>query len=224
VDLWTEQKALDACAHHWGFIAKRYKGIPNDRVSFDLLNEPANIKEETYVRVVKALVQAIRAEDPDRLIIADGLSWGRDPVYGLLDLGIGQSTRGYDPMEITHYKAGWVRSENFPEPAWPLKLKDRVVDKESLRRSRIEPWKAFAKKGGGVHVGEWGVFNRTPHKVALAFMRDSLDLWQEAGWGWAVWNFRGAFGVLDSGRTDVAYEDYRGHKLDREMLKLLQAG
>ena len=33
----------------------------------------------------------------------------------------------------------------------------------------------------------------------------------------------GSFGVLDSDREDVAYEDWRGHKLDRAMLDLLQA-
>jgi endoglucanase len=47
-------------------------------------------------------------------------------------------------------------------------------------------------------------------------------LWHEAGWGWAVWNFRGDFGVMDSGRADVAYEDFQGHKLDRKMLELLR--
>jgi endoglucanase len=55
-------------------------------------------------------------------------------------------------------------------------------------------------------------------------MRDQLALWREAGWGWALWNLRGSFGVLNSGRSDVAYEDFRGHKLDRAMLKLLLAG
>jgi hypothetical protein len=29
---------------------------------------------------------------------------------------------------------------------------------------------------------------------------------------------------MDSARGDVAYEDFNGHKLDREMLKALQAG
>jgi endoglucanase len=37
-----------------------------------------------------------------------------------------------------------------------------------------------------------------------------------------VWNFRGAFGILDSGRKDATYEDYHGHKLDRPMLELLR--
>jgi aryl-phospho-beta-D-glucosidase BglC (GH1 family) len=86
----------------------------------------------------------------------------------------------------------------------------------------LKPWREMAARGETVFVGEWGCHNRTPHPVALAWMRSWLDLWREARFGWAVWNFRGSFGVLDSGRTDVAYEDWHGHKLDREMLTLLQ--
>ena len=236
LDLWSDEEALEACAFHWAHFAKRYKGILSTQVSFDLLNEPAIIPEETYVRVVKRLVEAIRAEDSDRLIIADGLRWGREPVHGLVDLGIAQSTRGYDPMQISHYKASWIRgSDKWPEPTWPLKAlhevsaerseqnEDDVWDKERLRKERIEPWKELERKGVGVHVGEWGAFQHTPHKVVLAWMRDCLELWKEAGWGWAMWNFRGSFGILDSNRTDVKYEDFRGHKLDREMLELLLA-
>jgi endoglucanase len=223
LDLWSNEEALEACAFHWAHFAKRYRGIPNDQVSFDLLNEPPRIPEETYVSVAKRLVEAIRTEDPDRLVIADGLSWGRDPVHGLVDLGIAQSTRGYDPMQISHYKASWVRGDRWDEPTWPLKRGDQVMDKEWLRKGRIEPWKALERKGVGVHVGEWGAFRHTPHRVALAWMRDFLDLWKDAGWGWAMWNFRGAFGILDSGREDVQYEDFHGHKLDREMLELVQA-
>jgi hypothetical protein len=38
-----------------------------------------------------------------------------------------------------------------------------------------------------------------------------------------MWNFRGSFGVLDSNRTDITYETWHGHKLDRAMLELVQA-
>jgi endoglucanase len=224
--LWTEEKALAACAFHWAQLAKRYQGVPNDRLSFDLLNEPGEVPEETYVRVVKRLVQAIRAEDPQRLIMADGLRWGRDPVYGLAELGIAQSTRGYEPMQISHYRADWIHgSDKWPEPTWPLKLgANQVANKETLAKERVQPWKQLERKGVGVHVGEWGAFNRTPHKVVLAWMRDCLALWQDAGWGWALWELRGGFGVLDSLRADVEYESFRGHKLDRQMLNLLQQG
>jgi endoglucanase len=41
------------------------------------------------------------------------------------------------------------------------------------------------------------------------------------GLGWALWNLRGSFGILDSHRSDVDYEDFHGHKLDRKMLNVL---
>jgi endoglucanase len=222
LDLWKDEKALEACAFHWAHFARRYKGIPNERLSFDLLNEPPDIAEELYRKVVATLTKAIRQEDPQRLVIADGLRWGNSPVPSLASLGVAQSTRGYHPMQLTHYKASWVRGESWPEPTWPLKQGDKVIDKEALRKERILPFQELQKQGVGVHVGEWGVYNRTPHKVALAFMRDYLELWREAGWGWALWNLRGSFGILDSQREDVKYEDFRGHKLDREMLELIR--
>lgn len=226
LDLWTDAAALDACTVHWAMFARRYKGLPNREVSFDLLNEPPDISADTYVRVVKHLVAAIRAEDPQRLIIADGLRWGRDPVEGLVGLDIGQSTRGYDPMRVSHHKANWVNgSDKWAEPTWPLTEGEKPEwNKDRLRRERIAPWQALEKRGVGVHVGEWGAHNRTPYATTLAWMRDQLDLWKEAGWGWALWNLRGSFGILDSGRSDVDYEDFRGHKLDRAMLKVLQEG
>jgi endoglucanase len=227
LDLWSDEGALDACAFHWKHFARRYKGISSAQVSFDLINEPSTVSEATYARVVKRLVEAIRAEDPDRLIIADGLRWGREPVPALVELGVAQSTRGYEPMRISHWKASWIQgSEKWPEPTWPLAASggEGAWDKERLRKQSIEPWLALQRRGVGVHVGEWGAFHRTPHRAVLAWMRDCLALWKEAGWGWALWNFRGAFGVLDSERTDVHYEEFRGHKLDREMLEVLRAG
>lgn len=59
--------------------------------------------------------------------------------------------------------------------------------------------------------------------VVIAWMRDCLELWEEAGWDWAMWNFRGSFSILDGNRTDVNYQDVRGHNLDREMLVLVLA-
>jgi len=92
-----------------------------------------------------------------------------------------------------------------------------------MRERLIAPWKKLEAQGIGVMVGEFGAHNKTPHKAVLAWLRDLLALWKEAGWGWALWNFRGSFGILDSGRADVKYEDWHGRKLDRELLTLLQS-
>jgi endoglucanase len=220
--LWENEEAQKQFDFQWAGFARRYKGIPSARLSFNLVNEPANTTFEKYAKVARRVVKAIRAEDPERLVIADGLQWGRDPVFQLADLGIAQSTRGYDPFTLTHYMASWVNGERFPKPTWPIHEGKKILDRQWMYEDRIAPWRKLEAKGVGIHVGEWGAFNRTPHDVVLRWARDLLGLWKEAGWGWALWNFRGGFGILDSDRTDVAYEDHHGHKLDRKLLELLR--
>lgn len=223
LDLWTDEKALEAAVWQWNYFAGRYKGIGNQQLSFDLINEPANVGEPAYVKVITALVKGIRSVDPGRLIIADGLQYGTIPVFGLKDLDIGQSTRGYNPMQVSHYQASWVAGiKEWQKPDWNMKIGGETWDKAKLKRDYIEPWKKLEDAGVGIHVGEWGCYKFTPHAVALRWMEDCLSLWKEAGWGWSLWNLRGDFGIVDSGRKDVKYETYNGGKLDRKMLELLQ--
>jgi endoglucanase len=223
LNLWTDEEAQKQFDFQWSLLAKRYKDRPATEVSCNLVNEPDDkVKPEAYAKVVRRAAAAIHREDPRRLVLADGLSWGRVPVMELADAGVAQSTRGYDPFPLTHYKASWAGGERFPLPTWPLKENGQTEDREWLRRQQIDPWKKLEAKGVGVHVGEWGAYCYTPHDVVLGWMRDNLALWKEAGWGWSLWNFRGTFGVLDSERKDVAYEDFHGHKLDKKMLDLLR--
>lgn len=373
-NLWTDPEAQRVCALHWAMFAKRYRGIPNPQMSFNLLNEPGDVEGCDYARIVNLLVAAIRREDPDRLIIADGGQWGNQPVRELLPFKVAQSTRGYQPMSVSHYRAAWIKgSDAWPPPMWPVpqlghvlhsvekkdfggpliiegefpagttfririhvvsesanllvkadghKLLEKnlvcgpgqgewkesvwssewkiyqnvydqdytgrietaarklvievthgdwlsfdeigfnatndpqkesvirpnttqwglrpgtltltptnplqpfrstvVQDRDWLWRQYVEPFKKLQAQGVGVMVGEWGAFKQTPHEIAMQWMMDCLENWKKAGWGWALWNFRGSFGILDSGRTDATYEDFNGHQLDRKMLDLLQ--
>jgi len=221
-DLWKDQEALDAFCFHWELFARRYRGIPSRELSFDLVNEPPDVPREAHERVIRAAVKAIRDTDPERLIIIDGLRWGREPCPELTDLDIAQSTRAYDPMAVSHYQASWVHGEAFPTPVWPgLQFRGERWDRGKLEE-HYQPWIDLAKQGVGVHCGEAGAFNKTPHDVFLRWFRDVLDILKSNGIGYALWNFRGTFGVLDSGRADVTYEDWHGHKLDRKLLELLR--
>lgn len=222
LNLWKSDEAQELFDFQWSQFAKRYRGIPSTRVSFNLVNEPAKIPSADYAKVVRRVTAAIRAVDADRLVIADGLAWGTQPVPELADLDIAQATRGYYPMQISHYQAPWVHGERFAKPTWPLTDGGKTIDRDVMRQKQIEPWKELAAKGVGVMVGEWGAFNKTPHDVVLRWAADDLALWKDAGWGWVLWNFRGSFGIFDSQRVDVAYEDFQGHKLDRKFLDLLR--
>jgi endoglucanase len=226
-NIFEDQATLDAACFQWQHFAKRYRGIPSANLSFDLMNEPPSISDEAYLRVHGRLAEAIHEVDPDRLVICDGKGGGHTPVKGVDKFRMAQSTRGYQPFGISHYKAAWVGgSDKWPVPTWPLvERKDGkqvTWDRQRLREDRITPWQALEATGVGIHIGEWGCHNMTPHDVALAWMRENLELWAEAGWGWGLWNLRGSFGVLNSSRKDVTYERFRKMNLDRKMLVLLQ--
>jgi len=225
-NLWKDQEALEAFCFHWGFFAKRYKGVSPEFLSFNLVNEPSHPNEtmsrEDHERVIRKTVEYIRNIDSDRLIIVDGISYGNEPLPELIDLGVIQSCRGYLPMGLTHYKASWVGGENWPEPRWPGAWHYGELWDRGKLEEHYDKWFALITQGIGVHCGEAGAFKYTPHKVVLSWMRDLLEVLKERNIGFALWNFKGPFGILDSDRSDVEYVDWYGHKLDMEMLKLLQ--
>lgn len=239
--LWKSDEALEVFCRHWQFFAGRYRGVSSERLSFNLINEPPPPTETLpepqtlpmqdatraeHESVVRAAVAAIRAVDPARLIIADGMWYGRgEPCPELLDLGVAQSTRAYMPMGLSHYQAKWWRegSMDFPEPTWPGALE---ADHQPWTRQTLvdhyQAWTDLAAKGVGVHCGEAGCYIHTPHQVFLRWFEDVLDILTGHNIGYALWNFRGDFGILDSNRADVDYEEFHGHKLDRKLLNLLQ--
>ncbi|MBN2352264.1 MAG: cellulase family glycosylhydrolase [Spirochaetales bacterium] len=372
--LWADSGTQERFARLWGIFAERYRGVSSRDLSFNLVNEPGEVEPAVYAEVMMKAIEAVRSVDPYRLILADGVRWGQAPVTGLSGGWIIQAARGYSPMEVTHYRAGWIQgSDSWPAPSWPMpkpipaflygpqksefhsplvlrfraereirlsvtvhqvsalsrlvvktdgriafektfkpgpgqgewkqsvfqkqwniyqnvydktysavvpagtsevsientegdwltlseiriepygaKVRRAVVlsaadtawgrkqemvrldetgrvlrdgggayDRRWLEEVQFAPWIKLQKRGGSVMIGECGVYSRTPHETALAFLEDILIVAKEHGWGWALWNFRGDFGILDSNRADVAYENFEGHKLDRKMLKLL---
>ena len=223
-NLWTDQLPLEIFCFYWAHFAERYRAIPSRSLSFNLINEPSRCTAAQYEKVIRAGVDAIRQVDPGRLVVIDGL-FGEAilPVKPLAALPNSvQSTRGYAPFALSHYLAPWAGTPR-QLPSWPMRVSKTVEwNRALLERWCIRPYQEIAARGAAVFVGEWGCWNRTPHAVALSWMRDFLSLWKAVNWGWALWCFRGSFGILDSNRSDVAYENWRGHKLDRSMLALLQ--
>ncbi|RAK00103.1 aryl-phospho-beta-D-glucosidase BglC (GH1 family) [Larkinella arboricola] len=234
-NLWRDQQAQDAFNFHWNMWAKRYKNTSSKKISFDLVNEPSMREDmndqhsksgpvpgEVYRKVAKAAAEAIRKENPDHLVIADGNSGGSTVIPEITDLNIGQSCRGYHPGIISHYKAPWANKdpENLPMPKWPGQVGNKYLSRAMLEEF-YKPWIGLVNQGVGVHCGECGCWNKTPHDVFLAWFGDVLDILSSNGIGFALWEFSGSFGVLDSDRADVAYENWHGHKLDRKLLNLM---
>jgi hypothetical protein len=167
-------------------------------------------------------METIKESNPDHLVIADGNNTGSTVIPEIADLDIAQSCRGYFPGIISHYKASWAFKdiENLPEPKWPGQVGDQYLSRDMLEEF-YAPWIDIVKNGVGVHCGECGCYNKTPHEVFLAWFGDVLDILGSNGIGFALWEFAGTFGILNSDREDVEYEDWYGYKLDRKLLNLL---
>ncbi len=227
-DLWQDAAAADCFNAHWQIFARRYRGRPADQLSFCLLAEPARTDAATYGRVIRGASAAVAQIDPDRPVVVEGLDYGSQAVPELADVGAAHCCRAYQPFHISHQRAWWVHTPT-EAPAWPTpKPRERTgwlkgpLDPEELR-AYYQPWVQLQARGvSRIHCGETGFWNRTPQPVGLAWIESVLSLFKDYGWGWSLWNFTGSFGILDSGRTDVAYEQFDGHLLDRTYLELLQ--
>lgn len=235
-NLWKDQEAQDAFNSHWKMWAERYKNISSDKLSFDLLNEPAYIEDmndqyakkgpvpgNIYRKVAEGATRVIWEANPDRLVVADGNSGGSNVIPELADLNIAQSCRGYYPGLVSHYQASWVWKDpsQAPRPVWPGTIDGKYYGREQLEEF-YKPWIELKDKGVGVHCGECGCYNKTPHNVFLAWFGDVIDILTGNGIGYALWNFRGDFGILDSRREDIEYTDWYGHKLDSKLLDLIK--
>ncbi|AOS44786.1 Endoglucanase C307 precursor [Lacunisphaera limnophila] len=228
--LWRDPAAVEAFTFHWNLFARRYRDIPADRLSFNLFNEAPwpndNFNGAIYRHAVTPAVAAIRKHRPDRMIIADGAGAGNLPVPELIPLGVHQSVHCYIPGSLSHYQVDWMKDRtDWPVPQWPGALGDGDYrwDRERLELY-YSSWQDLLAQGVGVHMGETGGSHRVPASISRAWLGDVLGVCRDLGIGWALWDFLGQskFGILDSERNDVAYEDWYGHKLDRTMLELLQ--
>ncbi|HVU22652.1 MAG TPA: cellulase family glycosylhydrolase [Opitutus sp.] len=228
--LWRDQAAVEAFTFHWNLFAQRYRAVAPGKISFNLFNEAPwpndDFNGEVYLRAIAPAVAAIRKHNPQRLIIADGMGAGNLWVPELIPLGIHQSVHCYIPGILSHYKVDWMRDrKEWPEPKWPGATDDAGY---AWDRARLETyyaaWRNLIPQGIGVHMGETSGSHRLPHPIFLAWLGDVLGMCRDMNIGWALWDFLGEskFGILDTERADVAYEDWHGHQLDRQMLELLQ--
>ncbi len=226
-DLWKDSEAKNLFNYYWETFAKRYKGISGEKLSFDLLNEPPNpadgeMTRQDYVTTMRDAIDVVKKVDPDRLIMIEGLSVGTEPVTELADTGAVQSCRAYTPFGISHYKAEWVEDVEWEIPEWPGAYDNGVPWDRKMLEQHYSRWCELMDMGVAVHCGEGGAYIHTPHDVVLRWFEDVLDILKSNNIGFSLWEFSGEFGILDSMRKDVEYEEWYGHKLDRKFLELLR--
>jgi aryl-phospho-beta-D-glucosidase BglC (GH1 family) len=211
-NLWRDRAAQDGFVWLWQTFAERYRGFSPGQLSFDLINEPPAIGENGFTRaiherLIRETVAAIRSVDESRPIAIDGLDGGNLAMPELADLDVIHSTRGYAPYPVSHWGAEWWAGwKEGDAPRYPgVNYKGKHWGRDDIREF-YRPWREVERMGRPIHVGEFGCYNKTPNADALRWFEDVFGLWREFGWGYAMWNFAGPFGIVDHGRPGARFE------------------
>lgn len=135
--LWDDVEAQRATVKHWEMLARRYRSIPKEALSFNLVNEPAPWSSALYAYVMKQLIAAIRRIDPDRFIVLDGIKGGTMPCMELAGIpGVGFAARGYQPFDFSHQGGiGGGFTAEIGGISWPIDPDTTIV--------RLSPRKDF---------------------------------------------------------------------------------
>ncbi len=230
-NLWLDREAQDAFVFLWQNLATRFRdrGIEPDALSFDLVNEPPAIglngfSRDRHAALIRRTVAAIRAIDPARPIAIDGLDGGNLAMPELVDLGVTHSGRGYQPYPVSHWGAGWWDGWRAGDaPRYPGVLYEGRHWTAADLRAFYEPWRAVERAGVPIHIGEFGCYNQTPNADALRWFGDLFALFREFGWGYAMWNLEGPFGIIGHGRPGARIEKRDGYPVDIDLLELMLA-
>ena len=219
--LQSDPGALEAFKRIWCELARRYKGIPNTELSFNLVNEPY-MSEKDFIRVFGETVEAIHKVDPGRFIILDANKIARVPVPHFYKVPMtGFAIHCYEPSGFTHWRVTYG-NQTSPRPHWP---KEGDTANAWVKKAVLKKLKVFDSipKDYPVMVGEFGCYATIDHESALEYVKEYTKGWRERGLGWAMWHYNGPFGFSESRRPDVDYVDIDGHKVDKKMVDLLVA-
>ncbi|MBR1639389.1 MAG: cellulase family glycosylhydrolase [Treponema sp.] len=227
-NLWTDKIAQDAFTDLWKLLALRYASYSPKQLSFDLLNEPPSVGQygltrENHKAIMSRVVSEIRKISPERTIVCDGLGGGHQACPELADLGVVLSGRGYMPMRLTHFQAEWMKkngSYDWDYPKWPGMKCDGIEWSRDALLEFYKPWKALADGGSRVHIGECGCYNKVTNETALAWYKDFFSVLNQLDFGFALWNFRGPFGVAEHRRSGTNWEVRNGITFDRDLYEL----
>ncbi len=171
-----------ACAV-WGYLADRYKDH-TAVAGYDLLNEAVVKDVKKLNAFYKKAIQAIRSAGSRQIVFVEGNRWAMD-LEGLEDFDDDQlafSIHFYHPIEFTF---------NFiPELRYPLRSKEGVFNRNTLKRM-VDQYRTYAqKKKRPVLVGEFGVNSRAGEWGEDLWLIDLLDCFNQAGFHWTYWTFK----------------------------------
>jgi endoglucanase len=209
----------------WRALARHYSTWDEERVFFEILNEPEMSDRYRWYGVEAKLAVAIREGAPQHTMIATGARWSDDDdlvfIEPLRDGNVIYNFHFYEPHIFTHqgatwgaYSWHWVKGLHYPSsPESAAKVASGVpdaVDRLAVVRYGQEHWDAARIDAEITQVSEWarqrgvtvvcnefGVYREyADPQDREAWIHDVRTALEQHGMGWTMWDYSGSFGVV----------------------------
>lgn len=97
----------------WKDLQKDLQQYPNDRLAYEIMNEPVAPTHEDWNKLIDKTVKAIRETEKERTLIIGSNLWQIPQTFGALrvpenDKYIMLSFHFYEPSLVTHHQAPWT--------------------------------------------------------------------------------------------------------------------
>ena len=210
---------------------------------FEILNEPEVNDAYRWVGIQARVAAAIREVAPKNTIIATGPNYSDIAdlltIHPLSDGNAIYNFHFYDPHEFTHQGAAWGEAwwsytHNIPYPATESSMQELVkevpdaANRFALERYWLDHWDGRRMRLTIDEAAAWGRANGVPlicnefgayrehtdEQSRMNWIRDVRTALEADGIGWAMWDYRGGFGV-------VWKEDGQAAKVDEKVVEAL---
>jgi endoglucanase len=230
--LFTDPAEAGRFADLWRDLSAHLKRRPNDRVAYELMNEPVAREAADWNRAARAAYEAVRGLEPERTIVLGSNRWNSAMTFYELDVPADDANviltfHYYHPMLITHYRASWWPGGKYEGPVhypgqpipphdWqelPAGMKTLLADQNAfynvqvMDRDLAAPLAVRKQTHLPLYCGEFGCYEKCPDAVRRAWYRDFRSVLAAHGIAWANWDYKGGFGLFDAkGRPTVVVE------------------
>lgn len=227
--LFTEQAAQEQFYDCWRKISAELKKYPRSLVAYELMNEPVADDPEQWNTIVNNCLKVVRELEPKRTIIIGSNRWqAYDQVKNLRvpekDKNIIISFHFYNPFPLTHYRASWTEQKENPlkvyYPGYIVKKEDveklspelqkrwgwlarSYNDINTLEKQILQALDAATAMGRKLYLGEFGCLHGAGKENLINWFRDVVSLCEKYDIGYASWDYKGGFGIIDKGQIQV---------------------
>ena len=185
-------------AKAWEQIALRFAAYPENRLFFEIENEPHDkLNNSNLMETLGASLTAIRASNPTRTVVIGGENWSGVDSLATLELpddpNVHPTFHYYEPFDFTHQGASWVG--DHPPPLGRHYGTD--ADRARLAADVEKVRQYITRTGKTPFMGENGAYEIVPMEERIAYHRAVADAFRPLGITPCIWAYTNTFPFYD---------------------------